>query len=329
MLETAQLEVFCAVVETGSFTKAADRLGLSRSIVSRRIALLEETLGVRLLNRTTHFVTPTTLGYAFHDRARRILNEMNDAVAFVTGCASETSGVVRISSPTLFGTMYLTSAVKDILTRHPRLEINLDFTDQPGDLFNEGTDFAIRIGVLKDSSLIAKYFKPVKQVLVCSKSYAETQGVPTHPRELLRHECLVYSNAFCPLPWRFRVAGQWVSQRPNSRLSSNSPESIRDAAVASMGIAALPAFVVSDRIERGELVSVMPEHPMEEMGLYALFPPNALLPAKVRVVVDFLAGRWRKPLPEAVSSKFDALLNVHADTIQLDPSVSAARGAHW
>src|SRR5687768_3126913 len=105
--DTDQLEAFSAVIEAGSFTRAADRLCLSRSIISRRIALLEEGLGVRLLNRTTHFVTPTALGYAFHDRVKRILQEMNDAVGFVTGAVSEISGLVRISAPTLFGTMYL------------------------------------------------------------------------------------------------------------------------------------------------------------------------------------------------------------------------------
>ncbi|MGP4693903.1 LysR family transcriptional regulator [Agrobacterium cavarae] len=298
---TDQLQVFALVVETGSFTKAADRLGMSRSIVSRRIAQLEEELGVRLLNRSTHYVRPTTLGVAFHERVKRILLDMDEAVGYVTGAVTDISGAVRISAPTLFGTMYLTSAVRDILIRYPRLEINLDLTDQPGELFSEGTDFAIRIGILKDSSMIARYFKPVRQTLVCSQRYADERGLPDHPRELPKHECLLYSNPFCMPPWRFRVGGQWQSQRPSARLISNNPESIRDAAISGMGITALPSFVVSDAIERGELVSVLPEHPLEEMGLYALFPPNASLPAKVRTVVDMLASRWKKPLPDAAS----------------------------
>ncbi|PDT30791.1 LysR family transcriptional regulator [Rhizobium sp. L9] len=310
-----QLEAFSAVVETESFTRAAERLGLSRSLISRRIAQLELELGVRLLNRTTHYVTPTTLGYAFHDRVKRILQEMNDAVGYVTGAISEISGLVRISAPTLFGTMYLTSAVQDILAKHPRLELVLDLTDQPGDLFSEGTDFALRIGILKDSSLIAKYFKPVRQVVVCSPYYAKKNPLPIHPRDLVRHECLVYSNPFCPPPWRFRADGQWLSQRPNARLSSNNPESIRDAAIAGMGIAVLPMFVVSNAISNGDLIMVMEDHPLEDMGLFALFPPNALLPAKVRVVVDFLAARWKKPLPDASGLKSYSPVHLATDRL--------------
>lgn len=295
--DVEQLSAFVSVVELGSFSKAALHLSVSKSIISRRISLLEEQLGVRLLSRSTHFVTPTALGNAFNERARRILQDIDDTVGYLKGAISEVSGVVRITSPTTFGTMYLNSAVRDLMARYPRLEISLDLSDRAGDPFTDGADFAIRIGNLKDSTLVSRNFKPVRQVLVCSPAYAERRGLPNTPREVIKHECLVYLDPYCPAQWRFFVNGNWELVKPTGRLRTNNPEAAVEAAEAGMGLSVVPMFIASSAIDRGALMPVLPNFPLEELGLHAVFPPNPMLPAKVRAVVDFLAARWRKPLP--------------------------------
>lgn len=293
-----QLAAFAAVAEFGSFSKAAERLTVSKSIISRRVALLEEHLGVRLLSRSTHFVTLTPLGHTFNERARRILVEVDEIAGFLKGAVSEVSGTVRLTSPTTFGMMYLNSAVRDLMVKYPRLEIVLDLCDRAGDPFTDGADFAIRIGNLKDSTLVSRYFKPVRQVLVCSPDYVERHGMPLSPGELVNHDCVVYLDPFCPAQWRFHVDERWESAKPFGRLRTNNPAAAVEAAQAGLGLAAVPMFVASNAIDRGALVPLLSSFPMEELGLQALFPPNPKLPAKVRAVVDFLAARWKKPLPE-------------------------------
>jgi DNA-binding transcriptional LysR family regulator len=293
-----QLAAFVAVAELGSFSKAAQRMAVSKSIVSRRVALLEDQLGVRLLSRSTHFVTLTALGHTFNERARRILAEIDDIAGILKGAVSEVSGTVRISSPSTFGVMYVTSAVRDLMTRYPRLEIVLDLCDRAGDPFTDGADFAIRIGILKDSTLVSRFFKPVRQVLVCSPDYAQRRGVPASPREVANHDCLVYEDPFCPAPWRFLSNGQWEIARSFGRLRTNNPTAAVEAAQAGLGLAVVPMFVASGAIDRGALIPLLTSFPLDELGLHAVFPPNPMLPAKVRTVVEFLAARWRKPLPE-------------------------------
>ncbi|KAH0438483.1 LysR family transcriptional regulator [Paraburkholderia fungorum] len=293
-----QLAAFVAVVELGSFSKAANHLLVSKSIISRRISLLEDELGVRLLSRSTHYVTPTALGHAFNERARRILHEIDDTVGFLKGSISEVSGIVRITSPTTFGTLYLNPAVRDLMTRYPQLEISLDLSDRAGDPFTDGADFAIRIGILKDSTLVSRCFKAVRQVLVCSPAYAERRGLPDSPRDIFKHECLIYQDPYCPAQWRFMVDGNWETAKPTGRLRTNNPSAAVEAAEAGLGLAVVPMFTASSAIDRGALIQVFPQFPLEELGLHAVFPPNPMLPAKVRAVVDFLAARWHKPLPE-------------------------------
>lgn len=295
--EMDELAAFALVVDTGSFTKAAERLGLSKSIVSRRIAGLEDRIGVRLLTRSTHFVTPTALGIAFHERARRILNEVDEAVGFLSGSVSEVTGAVRMTSPTTFGTMYLMPAIHDMLVRYPRLDVNVELRDTPVDLVAEGFDLAIRIGRLKDSALIARQIKPVRQALVCSPAYAERRGIPQAPRELVKHECIFLGNDGTIPQWKFMVAGGWETIRTSGRLKANNPELVREAALSGLGIAALPLFVASAALQRGALIQVLKDYPMGDLGLFTMFPANPHLPMRVRTIVDFLAGRWTKPLP--------------------------------
>jgi DNA-binding transcriptional LysR family regulator len=293
-----QLVAFVAVVEHSSFSKAAQHLAVSKSVVSRRVAMLEEQLGVRLLSRSTHFVTLTELGHTIHERARRILGELDDIAGFLKSAVSEVSGTVRVTSPTTFGMMYLKRAVRELMLRYPRLEIVLDLCDRPGDPFTDGADFAIRIGNLRDSTLVTRYFKPVRQVAVCSPEYAQRRSLPQHPGELVNHDSIVYTDPYCPAQWRFQIDGQWEVAKPFGRLRTNNPAAALEAVQAGLGIGVVPMFVASSALDRGALLPVLSSFPLEELKLQAVFPPNPKLPAKVRAVVDFLVARWRKPLPE-------------------------------
>lgn len=300
-----QLAAFVAVVELGSFSKAAKHLSVSKSVISRRVAQLEDEMGVSLLSRSTHYVTPTALGNVFNERARRILLEIDESVSVLKGAVSEVSGVVRIASPSTFGTLYMNSAVRDLLTRYPQLEITLELNDRAGDPFTDGADFAIRIGILKDSTLVSRFFKPVRQVLVCSPAYADRCGLPASPRDIAKHDCLIYQDQHCPAQWRFMVDGVWEHAKPMGRLRTNNPTAAVEAAESGLGLAVVPMFSASSAIDRGALIQALPEYRLEDLGLHAVFPPNPKLPARVRAVVDFLAARWRSPLPEPTSAAPD------------------------
>lgn len=299
--EVDQLVAFSLVAETGSFSKTAQRLGVSKSLISRRISTLETSMGVRLLSRSTSFVALTPLGQAFNERVRRILNEIDDAVGFITDEMSMISGTVRIRTPSKFGIMYINPAVRELLSRHPQLNIELDLNDSAAETVSERVDFTICIGRLKDSDYIMKYFKPIKQMLVCSPDYLRRHKMPEQPDDILNHECVIFTDSDAPAHWSFKEEGRQKTIRPVGRLKSNNWEVITNAAVSGLGIGLLPTFIAKEAIERGELVALMPAFPVDELSLYALFPPNAILPVRVRTVIEFLSSRWRKPMLDPIA----------------------------
>jgi DNA-binding transcriptional LysR family regulator len=306
---TEQLDTFIAVVQASSFARAAEQLGVSRSIVSRRIAHLEETLGVRLFSRSTHIVVPTELGVQFYDRAKRVMFELDNALDFLTDATSEVAGTVRISAPTTFGIKFLTPTVQLLMIDFPRLNVEVVLRDDSEyNPLSGGVDFTICTGILGDSSLVAKYFKPVPQFLVCSPDFAAKRGVPATALELVRYECLLYNGMPGASPWQYYNDGAWEGIKVNGRLVSNNAQVICDAAEAKMGLALVPAYVVSDSIAQGRLIRVMSDVQFRDLGLYAVFPPHPRFPTKVRAVVDFLAAKWKKPLPTGVDKSKDVSL---------------------
>lgn len=283
------LSTFALVVETGNFSRAAERLGVSKSVVTRRVVALEEKLDVRLFNRTTHSVTPTDVALAFHQRCQKLLDDLDDAVDRVTESYKEPRGQIRMTAPLAFTTMHLMPAVTKLLARYPELTIQIEQDDRYRDLAGEGFDLAIRIGELKDSTLVARQLASVDRVVVCSQGYADEHGVPDVPRDLQHHDCLVYTNALPTEQWRFWGHDQWESIRVSGRFAGNNAEMLRDAALKGLGIAALPEFVVSDEVHQGGLVPLLRNFPLRSSALYAVYPPARQVSAKVRAVIDFLA----------------------------------------
>ena len=234
---------FVRVVETGGFSRAAERLGLSKSIISRRVARLEADLGIRLINRTTRGISPTEAGLEFKTRCTEILNQLDAAREAVACREKDIAGTLRLAVPLSFGIARLAPAIAAFTAKHPRLAVDLSVSDRFVDLVAEGFDAAIRIGILPDTSLIGRRLGSVQALLVASPAYLEKHGTPEKPQALARHECLIYS-AGARETWQFRSGRKWLSLRPQGRFRADNGEVLRQAALAGLGIAALRDFLV-------------------------------------------------------------------------------------
>lgn len=286
-----ELLTFVRVVDAGSLTAAAERLNLTKSVVSRRLASLEQRLKVKLVTRTTRKVVTTELGRAYYEQCVRILAELDEATGSITGQNMRVWGTLRVAAPMTFGNMHLSPILAELLSEHPDLLIEIELNDRLVDIVAEGFDLAIRIGRLKDSSLIARKLAPIRRIICASPTYLARHGEPRRPEDLHDHECLSYSNTPSSELWSF-VSGPLKRPIPVRRLRANNGEMVRDAAIAGLGIAVLPSFIVGNAVERGDLKVLLTQHPLEALGLYAVYPPTNHLAYKVRVLVEELARRF-------------------------------------
>ena len=294
MSRLSDLEVFVAVVNAGNFTKASRALGISKSYVSKQIAALEERLGVMLLNRTTRKSTPTEAGLGFYERGRRILEDLEDAESAVTEQQMSPRGRLRLAVGMDFGLMYVAPAVAELMRLYPDLAIDVSFEDRMVDLVAEGFDLAVRIGRLKDSSLVARKLAEARSVVCASPAYLDREREPASPSDLTAHSCLIYTNQVDGPIWRFTVEGEIVSVAVDGRVAANNGRALVEAAAQGVGLAYVPEFLCCDELRSGALREVLgglgPPAP-----IWAVYPHNRHLSAKVRVFVDFLATRLSPP----------------------------------
>ena len=283
---------FVRVVETGSFARAAERMGLSKPVLSRRVARLEGQLGARLLTRTARGAQPTEIGEAYHARAANILAELEAAQEVVADAVTQVAGPIRLSAPISFGIRYLGPVLADFARAHPRIELDVSLDDKTVDLVGGGFDLAVRIGDLKDSALIARKLAPIRGVVLASPDYLAAHGRPEKPADLAAHELLFYANVVAGEQWRFRVGDGWEIVRGHGRLRSDNGDLLREAAVAGLGIAVMPSFIASDSIKAGELEVILRDFPLKEVALWAVMPPGRAATARVRALVDFLVERF-------------------------------------
>lgn len=294
MSELENLKFFVEVVESGGFNRAARRLGVSKSIVSRRIAQIEADLGVRLLTRTTRGISPTEAGMEFKTRGERLLADYEEAREAVARRGGDVVGLLRLAAPLSFGLRHVAPVVAELACLHPRLEIDVSYSDRLVDLFGERFDAAIRIGILRDSTLVARRIAPGRAVVVASPDYLDRRGTPLAPADLAAHDCLIYTGSL-DADWQFRSGKRLVAIRPQGRLRSDSGEALVQWAVAGLGIAMVPTFQVSDEIARGELRPLLLDYPAPEFGIFVVRPPGAYVPAKVRLLIDTLVERFSGP----------------------------------
>ena len=301
------IATFIQVVETGSLTGAATRLNVSKSVVSERITHLEQSLGVELLRRSARRVLPTEKGTAFYDRARVILQQLEEATVEASDTAeTELAGSLCLSAPMTFGTMYLGATLLEFAAAHPRLAIGLELDDRFVDLNNKGFDLAVRIGVLDDSSLIARRLASSRRIVCCSPDYARRVGVPANLDELTQHACIGYTLRTARDLWQFESPGAKGAPRAvamRGRITANNGEVMRDAAIAGLGLALLPLFIVADALRAGTLIDALPsEHPVADT-IYAVYPKTRHVPRKVRALVDHLVAAFAGHLPWEVGAR--------------------------
>lgn len=291
MLDLTDIGSFLEVVQSGGFARAADRLGVSKSIVSRRISRLEEELETRLLTRTTRGISPTEAGLQFQDKAQRIMDDLEEARELVSRQGNGISGRLRVAAPLSFGSRHVAPLLAELADTHPALEIDATFSDKVIDLVSEGVDVGIRIGQLKDSSLIARKIAPVRQAVLGSPDYLARHGVPATPADLAGHRCILYSGGNI-LEWRFKQGSRWIAVRPKGRLRADSSDAILPWLEGGLGLAAVPTFMISDAVRAGRLRPVLEQYAMPEAGLYVVRPQGQHVTGKVRAFVDAAVERF-------------------------------------
>lgn len=282
---------FAAVVEAGGFSAAAERLGCSRAVVSKRISALEKDFGVTLLRRTTRRQSMTEAGEALYTHCRRVLDEMSQAESRLHELSSAPRGTLRVSAPHSYGTKVLGPQLPQFLQRYPDISMELHLTDQLADLAGTSVDIAVRMTAAPAPGLVARKLTTVRYVVCASPDYLQHHAAPAHPRELERHNCLFYAGDIIQNPWDFAGPdGRNVVQISGS-LSVNSIEILRSAAISGLGVIAIAHYQVCDELARGELVELLADHHLSERAVYLVTLPDRLLAAKTRAFIDFL---WQR-----------------------------------
>ncbi len=293
-----EMEAFATVVDQGGFTDAAKKMGISKSAVSKHVSSLEARLGARLLNRTTRRVSPTEIGLAYYDRARRVLNDAGEADALVTSMQSAPSGTLRVSIATDFGVNHISPILGEFLHSFPDITVNMVLNNRYVELISEGFDMAIRVGELEDSSLMARKICETQRRMIAAPSYFEEYGRPERIDDLNEHKLLHYSNASSGNVWKLTApSGERRQVRTAGWLTVNDGQSLLNAAVGGLGIAYLPSFLYAEPLRQGLLVDAMPDLPVDVQGVYAVYPPGRYIQPKVRSFIDYLVEAFRDKGP--------------------------------
>lgn len=289
-LDLTDVALFVRVCATRNLSAAGREFGLSPAASSARMAQLERQLGARLLHRTTRQITLTQDGEVFLESALPLLDAADRAHASVGSASREPQGLLRVAASVSFGRLHLMPALAGFMGAYPGIELDLRLSDTVIDLAVHGIDVAIRVGPLRDSALVARTLAPSRLVLVAAPSYLAAQGEPTHPDELIHHQCLVLDGS---VPWSFQVGAQVQRMRVGGRLRSDNGEAMRDAAIAGLGIALQSTWAVAEQLKSGQLVRVMRDYPVAvDAVISAQYLNRSFLPLKSKVFIDFFAARF-------------------------------------
>lgn len=281
--------VYVTVVELGSFSSAAERLGHSPSFISKEISKLEKRLGVRLLNRTTRSLTLTDAGLTYFERCRQIVIDAENA-EFAMGALQETpKGVLKISAPISMGSVHLEQLLTEFLKTYPEVDLDIHYSQRKVDVVAEGFDLAIRAGTLKESNLIAKKVGVAKGVFIASPDYIAKHGEPKSMDELQHHRVISYANVGTPKYWEVTDKhGKSHSAHVNPRIITNSSDFEVVATCAGLGITRLPAHLCLDELKSGQLIEILKDIELDDIGIYVVYPHRQYLSAKVKVFIEFM-----------------------------------------
>lgn len=282
-----------AVIETGSFSEAADRLRTSPQVVSKYVKALEQDVDTQLLYRTTRRISLTEAGQAYLGRCRQILEDFDDLRRSLRKEDTRPRGHLVVSGPMTFGEQVLAETVRDFLAAYPEVTIELKLTDRRVNLVDEGVDLAVRIGALDDANLIVRKLGEVPVICCAAPAYLAREGTPADPRELEHRDCILDSNFREPDKWRFREDGAEFDVSVAGRLRVNSAEAVKQLAISGAGIALCPSYVLPEPLAQGRLIELFAGRTAYDFGLYAAYLPSRHLAAKVRTFIDFLVQQYR------------------------------------
>lgn len=284
------IQVFMAVVDAGSFVAGGQAMGLSRSAAGKAVIRLEDRLGTRLLNRTTRTLSLTEEGRVFYERGLQVLASIDEAEASVAGQSGTPRGVLRLTVPDAFGRLLVLPVIGKYLAAWPEIQVEVSFSDRVADIVEEGFDLAVRIGVTtSDTRLVSRVVARYKAVFCASPSYIAGRGEPLDIDDLAAHDCLIFSSRNQRQSWRFRGEGSsWVKAQGRSRLRLDSGEAIRDAAMAGLGIAFLPDFLVAEDMAAGRLQPVLSDLETDDVKIVTIYPNKRLLEPRVRRFIDLM-----------------------------------------
>lgn len=287
-----EMQTFNAVVEAGSFVKAADALELSKAAVSRYVVELETRLGVRLLQRTTRRLSLTDEGQLFYARSKELLAELAEAEDEITSRNDAASGLLRVNAPFTFGVLHLAPLWGDFLRQHPKVKLEVTLADRLVDLVEEGFDVAIRIASLESSTLVSTRLATTRLLLCGAPQYLQSHGVPQHPDELASHAVIAYSYFSTRDEWHFQGPQGPVSVKTNPCFHTNNGDTCRAAALAGQGIILQPDFLVGSDVASGALVELLPQFQARDIGIYAVYPTRKHVSPKVRSLIAFLKAHF-------------------------------------
>jgi len=283
------METFVYVVETGSFSAAARRLNIGQPAVSKTIAQLESRLAVRLLLRSTRGLTPTEAGLAFFERARRAIEEADEADNAARGSAGGLSGNLRICAPVTFGRLHIVPRLGPFLEQNPALDIDLMLDDRNVNLVEEGVDIALRMGVLNDSGLTARKIAECRRMVLGTPAYFEKHGEPTCPTDLRKHQAILYTLGG-GTSWQFEKAGEEQSVNISGRIRVNAAEGLREAVLAHQGLTLASQWMFAPELADGSVREVMTHWTLPNLDLWAVFPTGRMASAKARAFLEYVQG---------------------------------------
>ena len=284
----AALEIFVRVVDTGSFSAVARRQRIGQPAVSKAVVQLEEWLGVSLLLRSTRSVVPTEAGRIFYERAKRTIEEADEAVMAARGSASGLSGKLRVSTSVCFGRLDVIPNLSAFLAEHPDLDVELVLDDRNVDLVNEGIDVALRMGALPDSNMTARRIAVGRHVVVATPAYLQRHGTPTSPEELISHQAVIYTRGGGGVSWTFRKGAAEVPVVLQGRLKVTQAEGVREAVICDMGLTVASEWLFSSELRSGKVVAILQDWALPSTNLSAVYPTGRLASTKARAFVSFV-----------------------------------------
>jgi DNA-binding transcriptional LysR family regulator len=295
MGKLTEMQALVAVVQAGSFVRAADSMGISKAAVSRYVGELESRLGVRLLRRTTRRLSLTEEGEVFYARCKELLADVEEAEAEITARAGEAAGLLKVNVPVSFGLLHLAHLWPSFMAQHPRVTLDVTLSDRLVDLVEEGYDVAVRIARLTNSSLVSRKLASTRMVLCASPEYLRSHGTPAHPADLASHAILAYSLLATGDTWQFEGPDGPVSVTVTPLMRTNSGDTCRAAALQHQGVVLQPSFLVGADLRSGALVELLPGYRALELGVYAVYPTRKHVAPKVRLLIDYLARAFATP----------------------------------